>query len=92
MKRFLTRTPRRLSSSISLDQADRVHHHAVADDATFARAQDAGGDEVEDVFLAADQDGMPGVVAALGADNDVRLVGQDIDDFAFAFVAPLGAD
>ena len=37
-------------------------------------------------------DGVAGVIAALRADDDVRLFGEDIDDFAFAFVAPLGAD
>ena len=58
----------------------------------FPRAQDAGGDEVQDVFRAADDDGVAGVVAALGADDDVGLLGEDVDDLAFAFVAPLGAD
>ena len=47
---------------------------------------------MQDVFLAADDDGVPGVVAALGAHDDVRLLGEHVDDFAFAFVAPLGAD
>ena len=54
-------------------------------------AQDAGGDQVQDIFLALDMDGMAGVVAALGADDDVRLLGQNINDLAFAFIAPLGA-
>jgi len=35
---------------------------------------------------------VTGVVAALSADDNVRLLGQDIDDFAFALIAPLGAD
>ena len=34
---------------------------------------------------------MAGVVAALGSHHDVRLFRQHIDDFAFAFIAPLGA-
>ena len=37
-------------------------------------------------------DGVAGVVAALAADDDVGLLGQNVDDLAFAFVAPLGAD
>ena len=37
-------------------------------------------------------DGVTGVIAALAADDDVRLAGQDVDDFAFAFIAPLRAD
>ncbi len=37
-------------------------------------------------------DGVAGVVSALAADDDVRLAGEDVDDFAFAFIAPLRAD
>ena len=36
-------------------------------------------------------DGMPGVRAALIADDGIGIAGQDIDDLALAFVAPLGA-
>jgi hypothetical protein len=32
------------------------------------------------------------IVAALEADHHVRAAGEPIDDLAFAFVAPLGAD
>ncbi|GBD47193.1 hypothetical protein METY_0406 [Methylopila sp. Yamaguchi] len=35
---------------------------------------------------------MARVVAALEADDDVRLLREPIDDLALAFVAPLGAD
>jgi hypothetical protein len=31
-------------------------------------------------------------MAALKADHDIGLLGQPIDDLAFAFVTPLGAD
>ena len=34
-----------------LDQADRVDDDAIADDAHFLRAQDAGGDQMQDIFL-----------------------------------------
>ena len=37
-------------------------------------------------------DGMAGVISALAANNDVRGAGEDIDDLAFALVAPLRAD
>ena len=75
-----------------LDEADGVDHHAVADDADLVLAQDARGDQVQDVFLSLDVDRVAGVVAALRADHDVRLLGQHVDDLAFAFIAPLGAD
>jgi hypothetical protein len=35
---------------------------------------------------------MPGIMAALETNHDVRLLGQPVDDLAFAFVAPLRAD
>ena len=48
-------TPTLRSPSISADERDRVDDHAVADDAHLSRAQDAGRDEMQDVFLAADE-------------------------------------
>ena len=38
-----------------------------------------------------DDDGVAGVMAALIACDAVVVARQDIDDFAFSFVAPLGA-
>lgn len=49
-------------------------------------------DEVQDVFLRADEDGVAGVVAARVAHDDVGRLGEHVDDFAFALVAPLSAD
>ena len=37
------------------------------------------------------QHGVAGVVAALIAGHDVEALGEQVDDFAFAFVAPLRA-
>ena len=35
---------------------------------------------------------MTGVVAALITDDDIRVLGKQIDNFAFSFIAPLSAD
>ena len=67
-------------------------HDAVADQALHVRVQDARWDEREDGFLAADDQGMPGVVAALKARDRMRPVGEQIDDLALALIAPLQAD
>ena len=75
-----------------LDEAGGVEDDAIADDADFARPKDAGWDEVENVFDAGADDGVAGVVAALRADDDIGFVREEIDDFSFAFVAPLGSD
>ena len=40
----------------------------------------------------ADDDRVPGVVAALVADDHVHLAGQDVGELALALVAPLGPD
>ena len=47
---------------------------------------------MQDIFLLADENGMAGVVTAGVTDDDIRLLGEHVNDFAFAFVAPLGAD
>ena len=69
-----------------------VEHDAVADDALAAGTQNAAGDELQDELLAADDDGVAGVVTAGVAGDDVELFAEDVDDLAFAFVAPLGAE
>ncbi|MEY5013755.1 MAG: hypothetical protein RIS92_113 [Verrucomicrobiota bacterium] len=71
---------------------DGVEDDAVADDAHFIGAKDSGRDEVQDVFGSSDDDRVTGVIAALGANDDVGVFGEEIDDFAFAFITPLGAD
>ena len=55
-------------------------------------AQNAARDELQDELLAADDDGVAGVVTAGVAGDDVELFAEDVDDLAFAFVAPLGAE
>ena len=74
-----------------LHQADGIDHDTVADDADGVFAKNAGGDEVQDVLRPADDDRVARVGAALGAHDDVRLLGQEVDDLALALVAPLGA-
>ena len=85
-------TPRPMNSSISLKQHLGVEDDAVADEVHHARAEDADGEEVGGVFFAADADGVPGVGAAAVADDDVGVLGQEVDDLALALVAPLEAD
>ena len=74
------------------DQTHGVHDHAIADHAHLVRAEDPTGDQVQDVLVLAHEDRMARVIATLSADDHVRLLGEDVDDLAFAFVAPLSAD
>ena len=55
-----------------VEQRLRVDDDAVADDAGDARMQDAGRDQVQDELLPVDVDGVPRVVAALIARDDVE--------------------
>src|ERR1051325_2862678 len=74
------------------DETDRIDDDSIADDAFLALAQNAGRNQVQDVFLLAQENRVAGVVAALSADYNVRVFRQHVDDFAFALVTPLGAD
>jgi hypothetical protein len=47
---------------------------------------------VEGVAFALDDDAVPGVRAAVVADDSVVLAGEEVDDLALAFIAPLEAD
>ena len=73
-------------------QGERIDNDAVANDVELAGIENAGRDEMQHVLLIADLDGVPSIVASLIADDDVRLLSQDVNYFAFAFIAPLGAD
>ena len=70
----------------------RVDHDAVADRAVLARVEDPGRDQVELPLDVVADDRVAGVVAALEADHEIRVLGEQIDDLALALVAPLGAD
>jgi len=72
------------------DEADRIDDDSITNHTNLFLAQNARGDEMEDVFLAADVNGMAGIVAALCADDDVRFFGEHVDNFAFSLIAPLG--
>src|SRR6266404_944046 len=69
-----------------------IDYDAGADDCLLLGAQDAAGDELQDEAIFADDYGVPGVVSTSDARDIVKSAGQIIDNFAFAFVAPLRAD
>src|SRR5579872_7335752 len=54
--------------------------------------QDAGRQQRKLVSLAVEDDRVAGVIASLVADDDVVLVGEQIDDLALRLVPPLQAD
>ena len=72
-------------------QVGRIDNDAVADVARHTVAHDARRDQLQCRLHALDHQRVPGVVAALEAHHRLSMVGQPVDDLAFAFVAPLGA-
>ena len=75
-----------------LDEHRGVDHHAVADHRRDVRVEHAARHELEREHVVADDDAVAGVVAALVADHEVRLLREVVGESALAFVTPLGAD
>src|SRR5262249_12294594 len=79
-----------------IEQRLRINHHAIADDAGLARMGDARRNQVQNEFMidfaTANDDGVAGVMAALIASDDVEMWREQVNDLAFAFLSPLGAD
>jgi hypothetical protein len=51
-----------------------------------------GWDQVADGFFAFDHQSVPGIIAALKSNDQIRLGSQEINDLAFALITPLSAD
>ena len=69
----------------------RIDDDAVADDTGDAGMENPRRNQPEDEFPARHVDRVPGVVAALIPRHDRKMRRQQVDDFPFAFVAPLRA-
>src|ERR1700720_2290661 len=74
------------------EEGFRIDHHPIAEHTGLAGMNDAGGNQMEHKRAVTYKDGMSCVVPALIANDDVEALGQQIDNLAFAFIAPLGAD
>jgi hypothetical protein len=84
--------PLRLTVADLLEEGLGVDDHAVAEDAALAGVEHARRDQVRDQLLAADDERVPGVGTAAVAHDRVGALGEDVDDLALSFVAPLGSD
>jgi hypothetical protein len=47
---------------------------------------------MKDGCFAIHNESVTGVIAALKPNDDISVLSEEIDNFAFAFVSPLGAD
>ncbi len=81
-----------LESVDFLEQGFEVDDDTVADDRGDVLGEDTGRQQLEFVLFTADDDGVAGVVAAVGLDDVVDVAAEDVGRLTFAFVAPLGTD
>ena len=72
-------------------EVPRIENHAIADDRQRS-ADDTAGQQAQFIDVFADDQGVAGVMAALEAHDDIGALRQPVDDLAFAFITPLGAD
>src|SRR5262249_47320723 len=70
----------------------RVENHAVTDHRKLSRPDHTRWQQGQLIGLAVNHQRMAGIMAALKTDHDVGLLGEPIDDLAFALVAPLRAN
>src|SRR5205807_809056 len=81
-----------LTEGIELgEQRLRIEHDAVADQAHGA-LDDPRGNLVQYELAGGRMDRVASVSAALIAYHEIGALGEHVDDFPFALVAPLGAD
>ena len=83
--------PTRLESVDLGQHDDRIDHDAVADDRSDVVVQDTGRDQLQGEGLAVDDEGVPRIVAALVADDQLHLLGDEVGEFPLALITPLGA-
>jgi len=88
----LHRDPLFFQKADFVHQHHRIDDHSVADDALGVRMKDARGHLVQNDLFLLHHHRMAGVGSALIPGHDIDLCAEQIDDFAFAFIAPLGAD
>src|SRR6478672_12796062 len=74
------------------DEGDGINHDAHADNGVLFRTKNAARNELENVLVLADDDGVAGVVATGNANDVVERAGEIVHDFAFTFVTPLRAN
>ena len=75
-----------------LEEHVQVDNDAVADDGGDAFGEDSGGQEVQRVLFAVNNDGVAGIVASVELHDEVGVLAELVSGLAFAFVAPLGAE
>src|ERR1700683_4076827 len=74
------------------DQRGGIHHRSGSDLSFFVRPKNTAGDQLKNVFMSIEDNGVAGVVSAGIACGVIERGSQIVNDFAFALVAPLRSD
>ena len=75
-----------------LPQVFRVNGDAVSQDVHNTLPENAGGQQMQGEFAMLIDHGVAGVAAALVTDDDVIILGEQIDHASLALVTPVDAD
>jgi hypothetical protein len=68
-----------------------IHHNSIPNNRRLIRPHDACWEKLKNKLLAANVNRVARIRASLISSHNVKVLRQSIDDFAFAFVAPLSA-
>ena len=82
----------RLERGNLLQKGGGVNHDSVSDHCQHTRPKDAAGYQLEYELPFTYEDGVAGVVSALVTSDRLEFFGEQVDDFTFAFIAPLGPE
>src|ERR1700688_3528081 len=74
-----------------IDERGGIDDYSGADNRVTPGAQNSAGDELQNVAIGADDDGVACIVATGYARDIFERAGKVINHFAFAFIAPLRA-
>ena len=78
-----------LQAFVLLPETEWVDHHTVAQETPLFWVEDPRRNLVQNKFIVSDMHGVTGVGPTLVTGNHMHVLGEDIDNLALPFVAPL---
>jgi hypothetical protein len=69
-----------------------IDDNTIADHAELIGMESARGNQVKDGFVTVHNQRMASIVAALESDDNIRIMGEEIDNLTFTFVSSLSAN
>ena len=67
----------------------QVNDHAITKHTYNVFVKDSGREKIQDEFSLVGYDCVAGIVAALIADNNIRLLGKQVNDSSLSFITPV---